>query len=214
MSKRRVRLTRRRLLGLDRSGPPPPETLAGAPLNPLTVPNAIVAVRGLLIPVFLVLAYNTAHGHSVAAAVLYGALAWSDYADGIAARVLRQYSRLGALLDPLVDRLLVVAGLAVCWSYELLPRWALGVLLARELLMVVLARPALKRGVELRINWPGRAGIWWTLSAPFWALLSLHTLALISLYLGMAMTFVATALYIREGLAQMRASKAPPRPSS
>ena len=52
----RARLTFRRLSGLDRSGPPPPETLPGAPLRPWTIPNAIGYVRLALIPVFLVLA--------------------------------------------------------------------------------------------------------------------------------------------------------------
>jgi cardiolipin synthase len=214
LSERSRPLTRKRLFGLDRSGPPPPETLAGAALNPWTIPNAIVAIRGLLIPVFLVIAYDTAHGHSAVAAALYGALAWSDYADGIAARITRQYSRLGTLLDPLVDRLLVVSGLAVCWSYELLPRWALGVLVGRELLMLVLARVALKRGVDLRINWPGRLAVWWVLAAPFWALLGVEVLALIGLYVGMALTLVATVIYLRDGLPQLRGRNAAPRPSS
>ena len=65
-------------------------------------------------------------------------IAWSDYLDGMAARVTGQYSRLGALLDPLTDRLLVISGVVVCWHFELLPRWALAVLAARELFMLVL----------------------------------------------------------------------------
>ena len=59
---RRQSLTRRRLLGLDRSGPPPPETLAGAPLNPWTLPNLIGFIRLALIPVFLVLALSSDDG--------------------------------------------------------------------------------------------------------------------------------------------------------
>ena len=50
----------------------------------------------------------------------------SDYLDGITARVTGQYSRLGTLLDPLVDRLLVLCGVVVTWHFDLLPRWALG----------------------------------------------------------------------------------------
>ncbi len=58
----RARLTFRRLSGLDRSGPPPPETLAGQPLNPWTIPNAIGYVRLALIPVFLILAFRSDDG--------------------------------------------------------------------------------------------------------------------------------------------------------
>ncbi len=50
----RARLSARRLFGLDRSGPPPPQTLAGQPLRAWTIPNAIGFVRLALIPVFLV----------------------------------------------------------------------------------------------------------------------------------------------------------------
>ena len=55
----RRRLTFRRLSGLDRSGPPPPQTQAGQPLRPWTIPNAIGYVRLALIPVFLVLALGS-----------------------------------------------------------------------------------------------------------------------------------------------------------
>ena len=56
------RLTVRRLFGLDRSGPPPPQTLPGQPLRPWTIPNAIGFVRLALIPVFLVVALSSDDG--------------------------------------------------------------------------------------------------------------------------------------------------------
>jgi len=192
-------LTVRRLFGLDRSGPPPPETVAGAPLHPWTIPNLIVGLRLALIPVFLVVAFSDDDGRSTAAAALYAGIGWSDYLDGITARVTGQYSRLGALLDPVADRLLVVAGLAVCWHFELLPRWAIGVLVARELFMLVAGRYALSRGVDIRINWPGRLAVAPVLGAPFFAMASAHVAALVCLYLGMALSLTATALYVRDG---------------
>ena len=211
----RRRLTRRRLLGLDRSGPPPPQTLAGQPLNPWTIPNAIVFARLALIPLFLAVALSTDDGHTALGAAIFAVCGWSDYLDGIAARVTGQYSRLGALLDPLVDRLLVVAGLAVCWRFELLPRWAIAVLVGRELFMLALARFGMRRGLELEINWFGRLGVWWVLAAPFWAMVDVRFLALLGLYVGLALTLAATALYVREGIVQLRARRnSPPRPSS
>jgi len=182
-------------------------------LRPWTIPNAIVFARFLGIPVFLAFALTSLDGRDTTAAVLFAVLCWGDYADGIAARVTRQYSRLGTLLDPLVDRLVVLSGLAVCFHYATLPRWALVVLFARELFMLALARYGLKRGVDLKINWWGRAGVWPTMSAPFWAFAGVDVLARISLYLGLAMTLVATALYIREGRRQT-AGGVMERPSS
>jgi phosphatidylglycerophosphate synthase len=189
-----------RLLGLDRSGPPPPETGPGSPLRPWTIPNAIGFVRLALIPVFLVSAFSSAHGTGALPATLYGVIGWGDYADGIAARLTRQYSRLGALMDPLTDRLLIVAGVVVCWHYQLLPRWALAVLAGRELAMIALARYGLARGVELRINWPGRLAVAPVMGAIFFAMLSLGDFAEVLLYVGLALALLASALYVRSGL--------------
>jgi CDP-diacylglycerol--glycerol-3-phosphate 3-phosphatidyltransferase len=197
------KLTFRRLTGLDRSGPPPPETLSGHPLNPWTIPNFIVLLRFLGIPVFLVVAFSSGDGTTLTGAFLYLGLALSDYADGIAARVLRSYSRLGAILDPLVDRLLVVAGIVVCWYYETLPRWALAILIAREVFMLGVARYGMRHGLELKINWPGRAGIWFTLGAPFWAMADVRLLALGALYIGLVLTLWSTVLYVRDGRLQL-----------
>jgi CDP-diacylglycerol--glycerol-3-phosphate 3-phosphatidyltransferase len=198
-------LSLRRLVGLDRSGPPPPQTRAGEPLRPWTIPNVIGFVRLLLIPVFLVVALSSDDGVDALAATLFAVIGWGDYADGIAARVTRQYSRLGALMDPVTDRLLVICGVVVCWDFDLLPRWALAVLIARELFMIALGRYGLTRGVDLRINWPGRISVAPLMGALFFAMAGLGGLAEVLLYVGLALALVASALYVRSGRAQLRA---------
>ena len=200
------RLTFRRLSGLDRSGPPPPQTLSGAPLNVWTIPNIIGFVRLALIPALLVTGLSTGDGTGAAPAIIFAVIAWSDYADGIAARVTGQYSRFGALLDPVVDRLLVVSGLVICWRFETLPRWAIAVLVLRELYLLVAGRFALRRGLELKINWWGRAGVWPTMSSIFAALVGLETLAHVLLYLGLVLSLMAAALYTRDAVAATRAA--------
>jgi CDP-diacylglycerol--glycerol-3-phosphate 3-phosphatidyltransferase len=195
---RRSRLTFRRLSGLDRSGPPPPQTLRGQPLHVWTLPNAIGLLRLALLPVFLIIQLSSDTGVEAWAAAIYAVAAWTDYADGIAARVTGQYSRFGALLDPITDRLLVLCGVAACWYHDLLPRWALAVLVARELFMLIAGREALKRGRELRINMVGRWAVWPVMSAIFLALCGVETVADVLLYLGVALTLWATALYVRD----------------
>jgi CDP-diacylglycerol--glycerol-3-phosphate 3-phosphatidyltransferase len=197
-------LTARRLVGLDRSGPPPAQTLPGEPLRPWTIPNAIGYARLALIPAFLALAFGSPDGRSTPAAIIYAVIAWSDYADGIAARVTGQYSRLGALLDPIVDRLLIISGVAVCFSYDLLPRWAIAVLVGRELLMLALGPMLVRRGLELRINWLGRWAVWPTMSAFFFAMVDVGDLARILLYVGLGLVLAATAMYLRSGVHQLR----------
>jgi cardiolipin synthase (CMP-forming) len=203
------RLTFRRLSGLDRSGPPPPQTQAGQPLRPWTIPNAIGFVRLALIPVFLVTALSSSDGTGALPATLFAVIGWGDYADGIAARVTRQYSRLGALMDPVTDRLLVVAGVVVAWDFELLPRWALALLAARELAMLVLGRLAQTHGVELRINWPGRLAVAPVMGAFFFAMVDLGGTAEVMLYCGIGLALLATAMYVRTGLAELRARARP-----
>jgi cardiolipin synthase len=202
----RARLTKRRLLGLDRSGPPPAQTLRGSPLNPWTIPNAIGFARIALIPPFLALALSSGDGRIASASIIYAVIGGTDYLDGIAARVTGQYSRLGVLLDPLTDRLLVVSGVIVCWHYELLPRWALAVLAARELAMLLISLAATRRGFEIEVNMMGRWGVWPTMFSLFLAMVSVTWAADALLYLGLAMTLAATALYIRDGLDKLRES--------
>jgi CDP-diacylglycerol---glycerol-3-phosphate 3-phosphatidyltransferase len=204
----KARLTFRRLAGLDRSGPPPPQTRRGQPWNVWTVPNAIGFVRLALIPVFLVLALRSESGTDALPAVLFAVISWSDYFDGIAARITGQYSRFGALLDPFVDRLLVVSGLVVCWYFELLPRWAIGLLVGRELFLLVAGNLALRKGYQLKINWPGRAAVWPTMSAIFFGLVGLETLAAVLLYIGLVLSYSALVLYVRDARAQLRPSAA------
>ncbi len=201
-----------RLVGLDRSGPPPPQTTAGEPLRPWTLPNAIGFVRLALIPVFAVVALSSGDGTSAPAAILFAVIGWGDYADGIAARVTGQYSRLGALMDPVTDRLLAIAGVVVCWRFELLPRWALAILIARELAVLLLGRYGQTHGVELRINWPGRLAVAPTMGAFFFAMIGLEGLGEVLLYVGLGLVLSATALYVRDGRRQLRESRAHPAP--
>ncbi len=198
------KLSKRRLVGIDRSGPPPPQTASSQPLNPWTLPNAIGYIRLALIPVFLGIALSSDDGHDALAAVLFAVIGWADYLDGFVARLTGQYSRLGALLDPVVDRLLVISGMAVAWRFELLPRWAIAVVIGRELFMLVVSRYALHRGIDLKINWPGRLGVAPTMGAPFLAIAGVHWLALILLYIGIALSLLATALYLRRGFTELR----------
>jgi cardiolipin synthase len=194
----------RRLFGLDRSTPPPPQTRKGEPLNPWTIPNLVGYLRLAALPVFLVLAYGTDDGTSVLSAMVFWAIAAGDYLDGILARITGQYSRMGALLDPLVDRLTILAGAVVCWDFSLLPRWALALLALRELAMLFLAQYGLRHGVDIEVNWPGRisvfpimGGIWLALFAPGWVATAL-------VIWGLVMAIIATVLYARSGMRAVR----------
>ena len=112
-------------------------------------------------------------------------------------------------MDPVTDRLLVICGVIVTWHFDLLPRWALALLAARELSMLVLGRYAISHGVELRINWPGRLAVAPVMGAFFFAMAGLGGLGEVLLYVGLALALAASALYLRTGVAQLRSSPDP-----
>jgi cardiolipin synthase len=195
----------RRLIGLRRDDVDPPETRAGQPLRPFTLPNLIGFARIGLLGVFAVVAFSSDDGREPLSTVCYAIAAASDYLDGMVARVTGQYSRLGALMDPFIDRLVVIVGVAVVWHFELLPRWALAVLVAREVVMLVLVLGALRLGLDLHINWLGRISVWFTMGAVGAALLGWDGVKEPFLYVGLAGTLAASAQYVRDGLRELRA---------
>jgi cardiolipin synthase len=187
----------RRLAGIDRSGPRPRQTRRGEPLRPFTIPNLVGYLRLAGIPVFLYLALDSGDGRSAAAAAIYFFVVAGDFLDGFLARATGQYSRLGSLLDPLVDRLSVVAGVVVAWKFELLPRWALAVALAREVATLVLSEMALRRGVEIEISWVGRIGVAATFGGLFLAMVFDSWIPTAMFIAGVALGVAATLLYVR-----------------
>jgi cardiolipin synthase len=195
----------RRILGLDRSTPPPRATQKGEPLNPWTIPNLVGYLRLAALPLFLYLAFESGDGRSFGAAALFWLIAASDYLDGLLARVTGQYSRLGTMLDPLVDRLTILSGAVVCWHFELLPRWALALLAAREVAMLLLAQYGLRHGVEIRVNWPGRMSVFPIMGGLFFALAVEGWVPSALVIFGTVLALIATVLYARDGRRAVRA---------
>jgi cardiolipin synthase (CMP-forming) len=198
----------RRLFGLDRSGPKPRSTRRGEPLNPWTIPNFVGYVRLAALPLFLYLAFESGDGRSAAAAIVFWLIAAGDYLDGFLARVTGQYSRMGALLDPLVDRLTILSGAVVCWHFELLPRWALALLAARELAMLGLAEYGLRHGVDIEVNWPGRLSVFPIMGGIFFAMVFAGWVPSALLVVGLALAILATVLYARSGVLAVHRARA------
>jgi cardiolipin synthase len=101
----------------------------------LTVPNALSVVRLLLIPVFLALLITQQY---VAALVTLVISSVTDFVDGYVARRFDQVSRVGQLLDPAADRLFIFSTLIGLAVRGFLPWWLVGVIVARDVLLLVL----------------------------------------------------------------------------
>ena len=121
-----------------------------------TVPNVISAVRLCLVPVFLVLLFE---GHDLAATFLFALAAGTDWIDGQIARRTNAVSRLGQLLDPAVDRILMIAGVSGLFLTGRLPLWIILVVLAIDIRIARRRRlraQALSRARGRRL--PGQGG--------------------------------------------------------
>ncbi|HEY2030415.1 MAG TPA: CDP-alcohol phosphatidyltransferase family protein [Myxococcales bacterium] len=95
----------------------------------MNVPNFLTGLRFAAVPVFAVLFVR---GQIGAALAVFVFAMVTDWLDGIAARALKQFTKIGAALDPVADKVMGATALyLLCWSHRL-PWWLLGVLLFRE----------------------------------------------------------------------------------
>ena len=118
-----------------------------------TTANKITLLRILLIPVFLLLAYGE---HRVAALVVYLIACLSDFADGYIARHYHQITNFGKFMDPLADKMLVLA--AMCWFIEngQIPGWVVAVVLFREFAVSGLRLIAVEQNRVIAAAWSGK----------------------------------------------------------
>jgi CDP-diacylglycerol--glycerol-3-phosphate 3-phosphatidyltransferase len=123
---------------------------------PLNVPNVLTLLRIVAVPVLVVaLLDETPDGDLIAAAV-FALAAVTDGLDGYIARRQRSVTTFGKLMDPLADKLLVVAALISLVSLDRLAAWAAMVIIAREFAVTGLRALAAERGVVIAASWLGK----------------------------------------------------------
>ena len=130
----------------------------------LTVPNVLSVLRLALIPLFAwLLLGEQSYGWATAVLMFSGA---SDWADGKVARLLNQYSRLGELLDPAVDRIYMVVVPVLFAVAHLVPWWVIAVLMGRDLILAALLPLIRRHGVSaLPVIYLGKAATFALMSA-------------------------------------------------
>lgn len=98
-----------------------------------TIPNLLSTIRLCMIPVFLWLLFND---YNLPATIVFAVAASTDWVDGQVARRTNSVSKLGQLLDPFVDRLLMISGVLGLFLVGRLPLWIIVFVVARDLLML------------------------------------------------------------------------------
>lgn len=191
-----------------------------------TVPNLISTIRLCLVPAFLVLLLN---GYDLLATFLFALAAGTDWVDGQIARRTHAVSRLGQLLDPAVDRILMIAGVAGLLAVGRLPLWIVVVVVARDALLLAGGVYLLKRWkarvaviypgkvattllfvgfAALLLNWPVLQGLG-VVSASWLPGLSAgpYSWGIWFVYAGLALALATTVYYVVAALGKIRAAR-------
>jgi cardiolipin synthase len=170
----------------------------------LTIPNVITVVRLLCLPVFLWLLLHDEN--RAASAWFLGALGATDFVDGYVARHFHQTSKLGKVLDPVADRLLLFVGIGAILYDGTVPAWFAIAVLVRELLVTVATLALAALGARrIDVTWWGKAGTFANMFA-FPLFLGSHStvsysavcgfLAWVAAVPGLVLSYYALLLYV------------------
>jgi cardiolipin synthase (CMP-forming) len=155
-----------------------------------TVPNALSLARLFMVPVVVALVLARADGLAAAFFVL---AAVTDFLDGRLARRAGP-TRLGQILDPLADRLMLSSVAVVLAIRGLLPVWAVAILVGRDLLALV---GSLVVGSKIRVNRVGKAATAVLMGAVVLIVVSPGVVGKIMFYAGFGLSIVAGLMYVR-----------------
>jgi CDP-diacylglycerol---glycerol-3-phosphate 3-phosphatidyltransferase len=164
---------------------------------PLNLPNLLTVLRILAVPVIVVALLNeTPNGDALAAGV-FALAALTDGLDGYFARSRDAVTTFGKLMDPLADKLLIVAALVSLVSLDRLAAWVAMVIIARELAVTALRAVAAERGIVIAASWLGKLKTILQVAAVF-ALIAADPSPLwvdVLVYAAVAMTVISGADY-------------------
>lgn len=123
---------------------------------PLNLPNVLTVLRIMLVPVVVVALLGNTHDGDVLAAVVFALASLTDFIDGYLARARDSITTFGKLMDPLADKLLIVAALISLVSLHRLAAWVAMVIITRELAVTVLRLGATQAGVVIAASMFGK----------------------------------------------------------
>src|SRR4051794_3491564 len=164
---------------------------------PLNLPNLLTMLRILAVPVIVVALLAATPGGDALAAGVFALAALTDGLDGYFARSRNAVTTFGKLMDPLADKLLIVAALISLVSLDRLPAWVAMVIIARELAVTGLRAVAAERGVVIAASWMGKVKTILQVAAIFALIVQnpAPVWADVLLYLAVAMTVISGADY-------------------
>lgn len=124
---------------------------------PLNVPNVLTVLRILAVPVLVVALLGGTPGGDVLAAVVFAVASLTDAVDGYLARSRNSITTFGKLMDPIADKLLIIAALVALVSLDRVAAWVAMVIIAREFAVTALRMAAAQQGVVVPAGMFGKA---------------------------------------------------------
>jgi len=166
---------------------------------PLNLPNVLTVLRIMLVPVLVVALLGNTPSGDVLAAVVFALASLTDFADGYLARTRGSITTFGKLMDPLADKLLIVAALLSLVSLGRLAAWVAMVIITRELAVTVLRLGATQAGVVMAASMFGKVKTCMQIAAilaviavpgqPLWVMLLLYATVLVTVLSGLDFFF-------------------------
>jgi CDP-diacylglycerol--glycerol-3-phosphate 3-phosphatidyltransferase len=166
---------------------------------PLNLPNALTVARIMLVPVLVVALLGNSPAGYVLAAIVFALASLTDFVDGYLARARAEITTFGKLMDPLADKLLIVAALVSLVSLHRLAAWVAMVIITRELAVTVLRLGATQAGVVMAASALGKAKTCLQIAAilaviavpgqPLWVSALLYVTVLVTVLSGLDFCF-------------------------
>ena len=179
-------------------------------LMPLTWPTILTLFRIALLPVMVGVFYAGFHGANIAAAVIFLAAAITDWLDGFLARRFDQYSRFGAFLDPVADKLMVAVTLFLLVQENPTPLLAIvsAIIVGREIAISALREWMAEIGARglVKVAMLGKIKTVMQIVAIVVLLYQHESAGFRLFHVGEALLVVAAALTIWSGLDYLRAA--------
>jgi CDP-diacylglycerol--glycerol-3-phosphate 3-phosphatidyltransferase len=162
---------------------------------PLNLPNILTVLRIMLVPVLVVALLGDTSSGDILAAVVFALASVTDFIDGYLARARGSITNFGKLMDPLADKLLIVAALISLVSLHRLEAWVAMVIITRELAVTVLRLGATQAGVVMAASMFGKIKTCMQIAAvlvviavhdrPLWVSLVVYATVLITVLSGL-----------------------------
>jgi CDP-diacylglycerol--glycerol-3-phosphate 3-phosphatidyltransferase len=177
---------------------------------PVNLPNLLTVLRIMLVPVLVVALLGNTPAGDVLAAIVFALASLTDFVDGYLARARNTVTNFGKLMDPLADKLLVVAALVSLVSLHRLEAWVAMVIITRELAVTMLRMGASQAGVVLAASMFGKVKTCLQIAAIL-AVIAVHgqpAWVAVLLYSAVAATVLSGLDYffgVRRRLAQVQA---------